>query len=92
DEFKEGKVNYLVIQSKSGNAGLDLTVTNNVVFYTMPESYIVYHQCKSRIRRIGQEQECNYYHMICRDTVEERVYDSLKRKKSFSTRLFKIYN
>jgi len=92
DKFKDGNVNYLVIQSKSGNAGLDLTVTNNVVFYTMPESYIVYHQCKSRIRRIGQEQECNYYHMICRDTVEERVFDSLKRKKSFSTRLFKIYN
>jgi SNF2 family DNA or RNA helicase len=92
DKFKEGEVDFLVIQSKSGNAGLDLTVTNNVVFYTMPESYIIYHQCKSRIRRIGQEQECNYYHLICRDTVEELVFNSLKKKKSFSTRLFKIYN
>ena len=92
DKFKNSEVEFLVIQSRSGNAGLDLTVTNNVIFYSMPESYIVYHQCKSRIRRYGQDKECNYYHMICRDTVEEQIYKSLKKKKSFSTRLFKIYN
>ena len=92
DKFKEGEVDYLVIQSKSGNAGLDLTNTNNVIFYSMPESYIVYHQCKSRIRRIGQHEACNYYHLICENTVEEQIYNSLKRKKSFSTRLFKLYN
>jgi SNF2 family DNA or RNA helicase len=92
DAFKKGEYKFLVMQAASGNAALDLTVTNNVVFYSMPESYIIYHQCKSRIRRLGQVKECNYYHLICRDTVEEKIYKALRSKKGFSTRLFKSYN
>lgn len=92
EEFKQNKCNILVMQSKSGNAGLDLTNTNNIIFYSLPESYIVFTQCKARINRIGQTKECNYYYLICKDTIEEQMLSALKRKKNFSTRLFKIYN
>ena len=92
EDFKRGRVKFLVMQSKSGNAGLDLTTTNNVVFYTLHDSYPVVHQCRSRVRRIGQKKELNYYYLICKNTVDEQVYASLKNKKSFSTKLFKIYN
>ena len=91
EDFKQGKVDYLIIQNRSGNAGLDLTCTNNIIFYSLPESYIVYHQCKGRIRRPGQTKECNYYHLICKDTIEKDILNSLRRKKSFTTKLFKVY-
>ena len=89
--FKNGAIRFLIMQSKSGNAGLDLTCTNNVVFYTLPESYIVFKQCKGRIRRPGQNKVCNYYYFICEDSVEYDMIKSLKRKKCFSNRVFKIY-
>ena len=89
--FKNGTIRFLIMQSKSGNAGLDLTCTNNVVFYTLPESYIVFKQCKGRIRRPGQNKVCNYYYFICEDSVEYDMIKSLKRKKCFSNRVFKIY-
>ena len=92
EAFKNGSQEILVMQSKSGNAGLDLTNTNNIIFYSLPESYIVFTQCKARINRIGQTQECNYYYLVCKDTVEEQILTALNRKKNFSTRLFKIYN
>ena len=92
EDFKEDKCKILVMQSKSGNAGLDLTNTNNIIFYSLPESYIVFTQCKARINRIGQTKECNYYYLICQDSIEEQMLSALKRKKNFSTRLFKIYN
>ena len=92
EEFKEHKVKILVMQSKSGNAGLDLTNVNNIIFYSLPESYIVFTQCKARINRIGQTKECNYYYLICKDSIEEQMMSALKRKKNFSIRLFKIYN
>ena len=92
EEFKQNTVEILVMQSKSGNAGLDLTNTNNIIFYSLPESYIVFTQCKARINRIGQTQECNYYYLICKDSIEEQMLAALKKKKNFSTRLFKIYN
>lgn len=91
ERFKRLKNIFLVIQSKSGNAGLDLTNTNNIIFYSLPESYITFHQCKSRIRRIGQLKECNYYYLICEDTVEEHIYQSLKKKKSYTDKVFQNY-
>ena len=91
-DFKSDSVDILVMQSKSGNAGLDLTNVNNIIFYSLPESYITFTQCKARINRIGQTEECNYYYLICTDTIEEQMLSALKRKKNFSTRLFKIYN
>lgn len=92
EEFKQNQVEILVMQSKSGNAGLDLTNTNNIIFYSLPESYIVFTQCKARINRIGQTKECNYYYLICKDSIEEQMISALRKKKNFSTRLFKIYN
>lgn len=91
NKFKQGQVKYLVIQSRSGNAGLDLTNVHDVIFYNLPESYIVFHQCKSRIRRQGQTKECNYFYLIDKDTIEEAVYKSLARKKSFTEKVFKQY-
>lgn len=91
ERFKYYKEIYLVIQCRSGNAGLDLTNTNNIIFYSLPESYIVFHQCKARIRRIGQLKECYYYYLICADTVEEHIYSTLKRKKSFTDKVFQNY-
>ncbi len=92
DRFKAKEVQFLIIQSKCGNAGLDLSCTNNIVFYSLPESYIIFHQCKSRIQRKGQTAECNYFYLICKNTVEEQMYRALSKKKSFSTKLFKIYD
>ena len=89
--FKDGTIKFLIMHSKSGNAGLDLTCTNNVIFYTLPESYIVFKQCKGRIRRPGQTKVCNYYYFICEDSLEKDMIQSLKKKKSFTTRVFKIY-
>ena len=91
ERFKYYREIYLVIQCRSGNAGLDLTNTNNIIFYSLPESYIVFHQCESRIRRIGQLKECNYYYLICENTIEEDMYSTLKRKKSFTDKVFQNY-
>ena len=91
NRFKNGDVRFLIMQNKSGSAGLDLTCTNNIIFYTLPESYITFKQCKGRIRRPGQTKECNYYYLLCKDSLEYDMIKSLKKKKSFTTRLFKIY-
>lgn len=89
--FKDKEVDFLIIQNKCGNAGLDLTCTNNMIFFTLPESYIIFHQCKGRIRRKGQTKECNYYYLLCKDTIEYDIFKTLKKKKSYTTRIFKIY-
>lgn len=91
ESFKEGKVRFLVIQAISGNAGLDLQNTNNMIFYSLPDSYIIFEQCTYRIRRIGQTKECNYYYLITEGTVELAIHRALKNKKSFNNNMFELY-
>lgn len=91
EEFKAGRYNYLIIQSTSGNAGLDLWMVHETFFYGLPLSYIVLHQCKSRTRRYGQTQQCNYYFAINAGTVDTKIYRVLKQKKSFTTATFKKF-
>lgn len=91
DSFKSGEVRFLVIQSQSGNAGLDLQNTNNMIFYSLPDSYIVFEQCTYRIRRIGQTKDCNYYYLITKGTIEPAIYRALKNKKSFNNQMFNLY-
>ena len=89
--FKESKVDYLVIQIVSGNAALDFPHVNNVVYYSLHDSYIYYEQSKYRIKRIGQTKECNYYYLIVTGTVEVSRLRSLKDKKSFNNKEFELY-
>ena len=90
-DFKDGKYPYLVINAKSGNAGLDLIVTNNIIFYSLPESFIVFDQCQARIRRIGQTKACNYYYLLVPGSIDVDILRALTNKQSYSSKLFKIY-
>jgi len=89
EAFKKGEVDFLVMQARSGNAGLDLMNTNNIVFYSLPTSYIVFEQCLYRIRRIGQKKTCNYYFLVCKGSVEKKILKSLQKKKNFTARIYK---
>ena len=91
DKFKNNKANFLVIQIVSGNAALDFPHINNVIYYSLHDSYIYFEQSKYRIRRIGQTKECNYYYLIVKGTVEGHRLRSLKNKKSFNNSEFEIY-
>lgn len=91
-QFKNGTLRFLIVQNQSGNAGLDLPCTNNVVWYTLPDKYINFSQGNGRIRRQGQTKECNYYYVMCKNSIEIDILKSLKKKKNYTNRVFKIYS
>ena len=90
-KFKDGTVDYLVIQIVSGNAALDFPHINNIIYYSLHDSYIYYEQSKYRIKRIGQKKPCIYYYLIVKGTVEVSRLAALKRKRNFNNREFEIY-
>jgi len=82
EDFKAGKFEFLVIQTVSGNAGLDLSNTNHVIFYALPESAVIFNQARYRIRRIGQLKTCNYYYLVVKGTIEKsKMIPNLKIKR-----------
>lgn len=61
------------IQYQAGAMGLNLQKANKIIYFTLTDKSELYEQSKKRIHRIGQEQPCFYYMLICKGSVEEAV-------------------
>lgn len=78
-----------LVQYQAGAMGLNLQKANKVIYFTLPERSELFEQSKKRIHRIGQENRCFYYVMLCKNTVEENIYATLKMRKDFTDELFR---
>lgn len=80
------------IQYQAGAMGLNLQKANKIVYYSLTCSSELFEQSKKRTHRIGQNRKCIYYYMICEDTVEEHILETLSLKKDYTDNLFKMHN
>ena len=76
------------VQYQAGSMGLNMQKANKIIYFTPPLSCENYMQSQKRIHRIGQEKPCFYYRLICKNSVEERIYDALERGVDFTDFLF----
>ena len=78
-----------LVQYQAGAMGLNLQKANKVIYFTLPERSELFEQSKKRIHRIGQLNRCFYYIMLCKNTIEENIYATLKMRKDFTDELFR---
>jgi SNF2 family DNA or RNA helicase len=76
------------IQYQAGSMGLNLQLANKIIYFTPPLSSEYYEQSKKRIHRIGQNKTCFYYNLICKNSIEEKIYAVLKLRKDYTEELF----
>lgn len=76
------------IQYQAGAMGLNLQKANKIVYFTPPLSSELYEQSKKRIHRIGQERPCFYYRLICKNSVEGKIYETLEKRQDYTEKLF----
>lgn len=82
----------ILVQYQAGAMGLNLQKASRLVFYTLPwgkGSCGLWEQAKKRIHRIGQDQPCFYYTLLCKNTVEETNLAALQEGKELTDELFK---
>ena len=80
-----------LVQYQAGARGENLQKANKIIYFTLPTESELFEQSKKRIHRIGQTNACFYYLLICRNSVEEKVYATLKMRKDFTDELFAEY-
>ncbi len=79
------------IQYQAGSMGLNLQKANRIVYYSLPQKYEHFEQSKKRIHRIGQERTCFYHYLLCRNSVELDILETLKMRKDYTDALFEKY-
>ena len=89
DAYNEAGDSVTLIQYQAGAMGLNLQKANKIVYFTPPLQSELFEQSKARIRRIGQERTCFYYYLVCRNSIEEKVYRTLAMRRDYTDALYK---
>lgn len=79
------------VQYQAGAKGLNLQKSNKIIYFTLPQNPEDFEQSKKRIHRIGQKNNCFYYYLMVRNSVEEDILETLKMRKEYDDELFKKY-
>lgn len=87
--YEEHGDSITFVQYQAGAMGLNLQKANKIIYFSLTDRSELFEQSKKRIHRIGQEQTCFYYLMICPGTVEEDILHTLEMRKDYTDELFK---
>ncbi|HEY3529895.1 MAG TPA: DEAD/DEAH box helicase [Nocardioides sp.] len=82
--FQAGEVPVFLLSLKAGGTGLNLTRADHVVHLDRWWNPAVEDQATDRAHRIGQTRPVQVHRMITQGTVEERVAELLRRKRSLA--------
>lgn len=82
-EIKQFDFDVLIVNYMSGGVGLNLINSHNMVLYSLPWSFIQYEQAIKRIHRLGQKQDCEIKVLCVKNSVDDKIYKSIKHKQNF---------
>lgn len=85
-ESKDNSVTLL--QYQAGAMGLNLQLSNKIIYFSLPLSSELFEQSKKRTHRMGQKRTCMYYYLITEGTIEEKIFDVLGTRRDFTNKLF----
>ena len=83
--FKQGKYQIMVANIRVISMGFNLQeLCHHMIFYSNTFSLEDRIQVEARIYRSGQRNTCIYIDYVMKDTIDMKVYASLKQKKQLA--------
>lgn len=79
-QFKNGEIKRLFTHPKLLGKGLTFVNCTYNIYYSLSFSYEEFRQSQDRIHRIGQDNKCTYIILQGKNTIDEKIYNCLKRK------------
>jgi SNF2 family DNA or RNA helicase len=81
-KFINGENRFLIAHPDSAGHGLTMTNCHISVFFSMDYSMEGYSQARGRTYRKGQKNNCLYFHLIAKDSIDEDVLAIVQRKET----------
>ena len=76
----DSKYQCMILSSRAGGIGLNLTGASSVIFYDLDWNPQMDRQCMDRAHRIGQVRDVEVYKMVSEKTVEENILRRAEQK------------
>ena len=81
EDWRKAHGAVLAVQIQAGAEGVDMTIANHALYFSLPHSLALYEQSQARLYRPGQTRPVSFTHLVAEGTVDEGMYASLVRKK-----------
>ena len=88
EKFRRDPECRVFLSTDAGGVGLNLQAASAVVNFEPPWNPARLEQRIGRVHRLGQAHPVHVVHLLTRDTIEERVWATLKLKKSLFAAVF----
>ena len=82
DQFDNGQVRFMLINSKVGSVGLNLTVATHVIGLNPEWTFVAESQSQARVHRIGQTREVHVWRLVAKNSIEEEMLKLQDIKKA----------
>jgi SNF2 family DNA or RNA helicase len=82
ERWQSGDAVILGVQIQSGGLGIDCSRAAYAFYYSLGFSLGDYQQSLARLHRPGQTRCVRYYHLVCKDSVDEQVYAALRSRQN----------
>lgn len=89
-DFRHNKDTKVFLATKAAAYGLTLVEASTAVYFSQGPSLEIYSQSQDRIHRIGQNDHCNYIHLVCDKTVDTKIIKALEGKKNLSDLIYSL--
>jgi DNA helicase INO80 len=89
-QFQQPKspVFAFLLSTRAGGLGINLTSADTVIFYDKDWNPTLDAQAMDRVHRIGQTKQVTIYHMITRNTIEERIMTIARQKSTIQATVY----
>lgn len=77
----DNKIKLFIGNIKAAGVGITLTAASNVAFVEYPWTPSELEQAEDRAHRITQKKEVTVYHLVGKETIEERIIGLIEEKK-----------
>ena len=85
DAFQNSEYQDFIIGTIGAmGTGLNLYAGSVIIFVDHPWTKAAYDQAVDRCHRIGQKNNLTIYNLMCHDTIDERIWEIVKRKGELS--------
>lgn len=78
-------VQVIVAQPKAVGMGKQMQAADSVIFPENSYSYIDRVQAEDRTHRLGRDDGVDFYDLVIRNSIDERVLEALTKKEDFAT-------
>lgn len=84
DEFRDTDKRVFIVEYSSGREGINLSVSDNIIFYNLDFSAVSYFQAKERVSTRTKKHATYLWWIFSNTGFEKKVYKAITNKKSFT--------